>query len=286
MTTASIPDSSHPSSPWATNSAGLMEYIPDFAHLIANLDGPLRASKVFSSGNWAVALDDWISYELRRSGFPPNEVWPRPESPRVLPREVALLLEKASPSMRVDLEKLIAKTPGVASADARVLGRAYVKQVDVVMAQWSRGPELMVSTKTMMSSFRKNLPNRFEEAYGDAANLRGRYPLASIGFVFAMRASVLKEPGALQKAMDMLRKLKGADTYDATGLLLLDYSDDPEDLDEVAVLEDEVPPSLRAGRFFDDLVARVLEVAPVEMHVRVRENREHTQLAVEEINGS
>ena len=188
--------------------------------------------------------------------------------------------------MRVDLEKLIAKTPGVASADARVLGRAYVKQVDVVMAQWSRGPELMVSTKTMMSSFRKNLPNRFEEAYGDAANLRGRYPLASIGFVFAMRASVLKEPGALQKAMDMLRKLKGVDTYDATGLLLLDYSDDPEDLDEVAVLEDEVPPSLRAGRFFDDLVARVLEVAPVEMHVRVRENREHTQLAVEEINGS
>lgn len=286
MTTSAAPDGDFTPSPWVSNPDGSMTYVPNFDYLVANLDGPLKETKVFSSGNWADALDDWISSELRRAGFPADEIWPRSESPRVLPREVGLLLEKASPAMKADLLKLIAKTPGVVSADARILGRAYVKQVDVVMAQWSRGPELMISTKTMMSSFRKNLPNRFEEAYGDAANLRGRYPLASIGFLFAMRASVLKEPGALQKAIDMLRKLKGADTYDATGLLLLDYSDDAEDLDAVAVLEEEVPPELRAGQFFEGLISRVLEVAPVEMHVLVRENREHRQLAVEETNDS
>jgi hypothetical protein len=54
----------------------------------------------------------------------------------------------------------------VAPAEARVLGRAYVKQVDVLIAQWSRGPELLISTKSMVSSFRNNLPNRFEESYG------------------------------------------------------------------------------------------------------------------------
>ena len=199
-----------------------------------------------------------------------------------MPREVALLLAKAQPTLRQELEKLISKTPGVASADARILGKAYVKQVDVVMAQWSRGPELMISTKTMMSSFRKNLPNRFEEAYGDAANLRGRYPLASIGFLFAMRASVLNEPGTLQKAADMLRKLKDRSTYDATALILLDYVDAPDELDSVTVLEDEVPVDLRAGKFFDDVIARVLDVAPVDIHVDVRENRDGEELFIEE----
>ncbi len=56
----------------------------------------------------------------------------------------------------------------MAPVDARVLGRAYEKQVDVVIARWDRGPKLLVSTKAQLSSFGKNLPNRFEEAYGDA----------------------------------------------------------------------------------------------------------------------
>lgn len=266
------------SSPWRSAA----HFSADFQDLVQSLAAPLREAKLSSSGNWAEALDGWIARELRRAGFPKDEVWPREEKPRVLPREIAAILDKATPALRLEIEKLIARTPGVASSDARILGKAYLKQVDVVIAQWSRGPELMVSTKTMMSSFRKNLPNRFEEAYGDAANLRGRYPLASIGFVFAMRASVLNEPGTLQKAVDMLRKLKDPSTYDATGLLLFDYADDPGELDQVSVLEEEVPPELRAGRFFDDLIGRVLTVAPVDMHVAVRENRVGAALYLDE----
>lgn len=278
------PDSvaSGPTNPWSSDADRSRHYTPNYSALSQMLDGPLKDSKVFSSGNWADSLDSWIATELRSAGFPADEVWPRSSKPRIMPREIALLLSKASPELRAELEKLIARTPGVVSSDARILGKAYLKQVDVVIAQWSRGPELMVSTKTMMSSFRKNLPNRFEEAYGDAANLRGRYPLASIGFMFAMRASVLNEPGTLQKAIDMLRKLKDSSTYDATGLLLFDYTDDPDDLDTVSVLEDEVPHDLRGGLFFDELIGRVLEVAPVDMHVRVRENRESTNFHLDE----
>ena len=64
------------------------------------------------------------------------------------------------------------------------MGRAYSKQSDVVIASWAAGVEVLISTKTMLSSYQKNLRNRFEEAYGDAKNLRGRHPLASLGFLF------------------------------------------------------------------------------------------------------
>ncbi|HEX4058221.1 MAG TPA: hypothetical protein VHX87_07900 [Galbitalea sp.] len=273
-------------SPWKSSPGLPWAYHPNFNHLVRLFEAPQHEAKIASSGNWASALDLWIADELRAAGFPTDEVWPRRTAPAVLPREVALLLANAPPPLRADLEKLIARTPAVASRDARVLGKAYVKQVDVVMAQWSRGPELMVSTKTMMSSFRKNLPNRFEEAYGDAANLRGRYPLASIGFFFLMRASVLNEAGTLQRAIDMLRKLRDPATYDATGLLLVDYSDDPESLDQPLVLEGEVPADLRCSQFFDSLIGRVLNIAPVEMHVAVRENHEGHELPLSEMQGS
>ena len=284
MTLADGPgfDHGHLESPWKNLPSGELAYHPDLESLVKTLAEPLQHTKTFSSGNWAEALDAWIARELRIAGFPDDEVWPRPFRPRILPRELSMLLAKAPAPLRAEIEKLIGKTPGISSADARILGKAYIKQVDVVIAQWSRGPEVMVSTKTMMSSFRKNLPNRFEEAYGDAANLRGRYPLASIGFVFAMRASVLNEPGTLQKAIDMLRKLKDPSTYDATGLLLFDYPDDPDELDDVSVLEDEVPTDLRAGKFFDELIDKVLKVAPVDIHVAVRENREGVKLHLSE----
>ncbi|MFM9876855.1 MAG: hypothetical protein ACKVOG_03260 [Rhodoglobus sp.] len=267
--------------PWARGEPPA-RYHPDFDHLIELFSQPHQEAKLASSGNWAAALDLWLANELRSAGFPEDDVWPRTALPSVLPRELSLLLQAARPALRKEIEALILRTPAIAPRDARVLGKAYVKQVDVVIAQWSRGPELLVSTKTMMSSFRKNLPNRFEEAYGDAANLRGRYPLASIGFLFVMRASVVAEPGTLQRAIDMLRKLRDPATYDSTGLILVDYSDDPESTDKPSVLEDEVPEDLRAGQFFEHVIGRVLEVAPVEMHVAVRENRAGTSLMLDE----
>lgn len=170
----------------------------------------------------------------------------------------------------------------VAPSDARVLGRAYVKQVDVLIAQWSRGPELLVSTKSMVSSFRNNLPNRFEESYGDAKNLRGRYPLVSMGFLMLMRSTVADEPGTLDRVMDMLRKLRDdQDVYDATCLVLADWAD-ASGFDGVVIRQDLVPRDLSAGAFLAGLVDAVLERTPIDMHVSVRELREHRTIDLEE----
>ena len=162
-----------------------------------------------------------------------------------------------------------------------MLGRAYVKQVDVLVAQWSRGPELLVSTNSMVSSFRNNLPNRFEESYGDAKNLKGRYPLAAMGFLFVLRSTVLDEPGTFERAVDMLRKLSDEpDVYDATSVVLAEWSD--ESFDGVRLRLDAVPPDLSTSSFLATLVQRVMERTPVGMHVEVRQRREHRDLPLEE----
>src|SRR5665647_187087 len=131
-------------------------------------------------------LDVWLSYELRRAGFDPDAAWPRPTQPRILPMPISHLLRELP---RKDRESLILRLsrssaiPGVTSSSASILGKNYLKQVDVIMTDWQSGPELLISTKRMDSSYGKNAPNRIEESYGDAKNLRLRHPLAALGFV-------------------------------------------------------------------------------------------------------
>jgi hypothetical protein len=132
-------------------------------------------------------------------------------------------------------------------------------------------------------TFRNNLPNRFEEAYGDAKNLRGRHPLAALGFLFMLRSTVIGERGTLERAVDMLRKLKSeADAYDATGLILAQWEDRPS-FDTVRLRNDCVPADLQPGRFLEAMVTCVLERTPVDMHVRVRELREERDIPVEDV---
>jgi len=101
------------------------------------------------------------------------------------------------------------------------MGRAYSKQSDVVIASWAAGVEVLISTKTMLSSYQKNLRNRFEEGYGDAKNLRGRHPMASLGFLFVTGTDI--PPTSLTFAIDMLRKLTTEpDVYDCACLLVIE----------------------------------------------------------------
>lgn len=80
--------------------------------------------------------------------------------------------------------------------------------------------ELLISTKTMLSSYQKNLRNRFEEGYGDAKNLRGRHPLAALGFLFIVGDDI--PDAGLEFAIDMLRKLvRESDVYDCACLLVI-----------------------------------------------------------------
>jgi hypothetical protein len=123
-----------------------------------------------------------------------------------------------------------ASISGVTSSSASILGKNYFKQVDVIITDWATGPELLISTKRMDSSYGKNAPNRVEESYGDAKNLRLRHPLAALGFVFGLRSDILqKEPRTAAWLFDLLAKLGCEDdAYHATCLVLMEYSDDAE----------------------------------------------------------
>jgi hypothetical protein len=269
--------------PWdidATTSA--RAYAPDYELLAQFVGVPVGAGSGSESGRLARAIDAWMAHELRRAGFGSDEVWPRLTKPRVLPRDLAQFIEGLPARDRDAARARVLQNKRVAPSDAKVLGRAYVKQVDVLIAQWSRGPELLVSTKSMVSSFRNNLPNGFEESYGDAMNLRGRFPLVAMGFLFMLRSTVTAEAGTLDRAIDMLRKLqRDVDVYDATCLLIGEWGD-PAAFRGVEIRNDLVPEDLRAGRFIGALIAGVLDRTPIEMHVHVREAREHRPLPIQE----
>lgn len=276
--------------PWTHHRGQPPRYAPDYDLLGRLLTVPITAGAVSESGSFANGIDAWIAQELRRAGFGPDEVWPRATRPRVLPRDLAVLLDKLPATHRVDLARRLTNMSAVAPVDARVLGRAYEKQVDVLIARWDRGPELLISTKAQLSSFGKNLPNRFEESYGDAGNLRGRYPLAAIGYFFVQRATIRAlEPDAFERSVDMIRKLRDtgdANGYTATALLLVDWDTTTDQPPIVRALPDLVPDDIAPPQFFATMIDKLLATTPVTYHVTVRERRENRSIPVEEADNS
>lgn len=232
------------SNPWTKGADSGLRYEPDFATLERLLGVPLYLGADTRTGVPALALDVWLSYELRRAGFDADSTWPRGTHPRILPMPVANLLKALPIKERGKLNDRLTKraaVAGVTSASANILGKNYFKQVDVIMTDWKTGPELLISTKRMDSSYGKNAANRVEESYGDAKNLRLRHPLAALGFVFGLRSDILeKEPDTAEWLIDLLGKLGSEDdAYHATCLVMIEYDDavaleadsaeDPED---------------------------------------------------------
>ncbi|WP_299169713.1 hypothetical protein [uncultured Arthrobacter sp.] len=229
------------SNPWERTGPKELVYRPDFPTLKKLLGVPLYLKAATTTGVPALALDVWVSYELRRAGFDQDAVWPRPVHPRIMPRAVASLLAALPAKERAQLEQRLGRTSpmkGVVSSSANILGKNYLKQVDVVMSDWDTGPEVLISTKRMDSSFGKNAANRVEESYGDAKNLRLRHPLAALGFMYGLRSTILtEEPDKAEWIIDLLHKLGNEDdAYHAVGLLMIQYSDEValEEGDDVA----------------------------------------------------
>lgn len=276
-------------SPWSGHGTPALTFNPEFDLLEELLAVPLRLGLETTSGMPAKAVDVWIAHELRRAGFGADEVWPRASTPRVLPREVALLrgFKGMLDTSRLLFDRvdrgLVGK--GVTGADAKILGKAYEKQVDVVIAQWSRGPELMISTKRMDSSFGNNALNRIEESYGDAKNLRGRHPLAATGFLFVLRSTAfVTQKATALRLMDLLQKLaEEPDAYDATSVLVVEWQDPKsgavvvEEVPESEPLEvavkirhDLIPEALRPDKFIAAMICKVLDRTPINLHEPVR----------------
>lgn len=267
--------------PWVGRAHG-RRFDPDFDVLRRLLSVPVELGLASNTGLPAKAVDVWLSRELRRAGFDPDAVWPRASDPRVVPREVALLVAKLPTKLREQVETRLTEGragPAV-SADASVLGKAYFKQVDVVIAEWARGPELMISTKRMDSSLSNNASNRIEESYGDAHNLRGRHPLAAIGYVMVVRASALDAaPRTADRLIDLVGKLARDESgYTATCVLVADWID-ANGPAEVTLHEDRVPEPLRAAPFLQTMVETVLLNTPVTTHEEARRRMRGDDLA-------
>lgn len=291
-------------------------FVPDLETLRALLGVPLHLDAPTRSGVPALALDVWVAYELRRAGFDPDAVWPRAEPPRVVARDVLEFVRGVTPAaVRNDLLSRLQKGSGpgnVAGASANILGKNYLKQVDVILSGWRTGPELLVSTKRMDSSFGKNAANRVEESYGDAKNLALRHPMAAMGFLYSMRSTAYtEERKQFDWIVDLLVKLgREEDAYDACCLVVPEWEgagpadgggdveppaplepndvevedtgveppvDDVEtvisSLPTVRLRQDLVPDELSPATFFARLVNLVIDSTPVTMHERARDLR-------------
>lgn len=297
--------------PWNENG----RFEPDYETLSKLLGVPLHLRAASRSGVPALALDVWVAYELRRAGLDPDEVWPRATAPRVVAKDVLEFVRGIKPaSLRKELLARLQKGTGpgkVASASANILGKNYLKQVDVIVTHWRSGPELLISTKRMDSSFGKNAANRVEESYGDAKNLALRHPRAGLGFLYSMRSTAYSEERSqFDWLVDLLVKLaREEDAYDACALIVPQWTgagiaeddggDDeeeaplaPEDVEEVEeVVEvddidtilnslptvdlrhDLVPDELAPERFFTVLLEILFDSTPVTMHDAARQLR-------------
>ena len=216
------------SNPWIRGADGHTKYEPDFSALERLLAVPLQLGAETQSGVPALALDVWLSYELRRAGFDADATWPRAQHPRILPMPIVQLLRAVTGKEREAIQLRLQKASsiqGVTSASASILGKNYFKQVDVIMTDWMTGPQLLISTKRMDSSYGNNAANRVEESYGDAKNLRLRHPLAALGFVFGLRSDILDtQPDTAAWLIDLLGKLgREDDAYHATCLVMIEY---------------------------------------------------------------
>lgn len=227
------------------------------------------------SGGLAKALDMWVAEELRAAGFDSEAVWPRLHAPRVLDPSVLRFIGSLNSSTA---EACCQALPCFASSSANILGSAYRKQVDVGLSSWMTGPEILISTKTMGSSFGKNLANRFEEAYGDAKNLKGRHPLATLGFFFLVNSDISQEPKNFTKAISMLDKLQMEDdAYDVVCLMLIDFDQDGRV--KVSKGNDSVPEHLSAEHFFSKTVSLTLLRASLDAHDLARAKVAESRLA-------
>jgi hypothetical protein len=262
------------------------QYVPDYATLRALLAIPVEQGHAQSqqSGRVAKSLDAYVAHELRRAGFDPSTVFPRLRMPRAMPPEMApvelaieeltaqLAEHESSTGAKLQPTKLRASIMRLGrlrlgTSDTNVLGRFYKKQVDaVVLSDWLRGPDVLVSGKTQFSSYLNNKNNRYEEAIGEAHNLRDRYPLGAMGFAYLVRSNVF-EGGAFELLRDLLVRLRRPDgPFDATVLLVADWDDKTLSLSSV----EDPAPALALPRFFEDLLNAVMAYTPVDVYQGVR----------------
>jgi hypothetical protein len=262
-------------SPW--QPGGRYRYDRALLQRLIQVQVQSGAAQQSATGGLAIAVDVWLATELRRAGIAIDGVWPRTGRPRTvshaLTRAAAGFSYSRNATERAVQQRTIAQLlERVGAGRSTVLGGYFAKEIDVVMAADDRGLELGISTKTMTGSFAKNLGNRFEEAAGDLANIRRRFPLATFGYAFLATSNILAEPTSWARMQDMLRKLRSLSTsdetssYDATCLVVCDWQGG-----SVVLLDSEVPDDLSPDAFFERMLRRLFSRSPVSEHAEARQ---------------
>lgn len=276
--------------PWVKLDDGEIGFAPDIDTLRKLFSIPVAQATGHRTGRLGRVIDAWVAHELRRAGFGEHEVFPRRIRPRTLHAPLPQLLD--DPALRKE-ERARRVITGYGSERTGAVGELYHKEIDVFMGSIDRGPELMVSTKSMSSSFGKNLKNRYEEFLGDAENLRRRFPLATLGVVFVVHADILQpaESGSFERLIEMLMRLRRNERYDTTTLIVMRPWDDipvwpnqqvnTEELQELIerlpvldIDEEPIPPKLRIAPMLRTLVLDVLESIPNAYHPTARKRLE------------
>lgn len=275
-----LASSDHTTSPWSGAN-----YIPDLDLFKRMLSLPISQGDKQETGRPAKAFDAWVAHELRRAGFPADAVFPRTSRPRVLAEGLGSLESRVEalatqaeaaeaqgerigpPALRRAIQAVTKHKIGVSTA--YILGDFYAKQVDVGLSSWNRGPDILISTKTMFSAYGKNLKNRHEEAVGEVSSLRRRHPMAAMGYAYLVRQDILEQPNSYATLYDILSRLRRArETFDATLLLVVDW--DENDLASGVTLVDSPAPELSPSRFFSDIVNCTIDRTPIKVHQEVR----------------
>jgi hypothetical protein len=253
--------------PWAPPAT----FTPDDALLASLLTIPVTSGVPITSGRFPKAIDVWVAHELRKAGFDSGAVWPRAVRPRVLPRSLSRVLQILPRADRANVEARVSRiTNSGLPTEAYVLGEFKRKQVDVVMAEWDRGVELAVTTKTMSSSEANNIANRYEEYIGEIRNLRGRFPLASIGLLWLVRSTIgPRQFEQLTHVVHSLMEMRNPNGYDAGGVIVAHWTPGST----VTLQQATVPADLQLGMFMQRLIDRLLAATPLDDHVNARAMR-------------
>jgi hypothetical protein len=217
--------------------------------------------KAYKSGPTAVRtgrvispLHAYCAYELRRTSFKGKQ----------LPSQ---FIHPPPPPSKAAAQQLILKAAKTKAPPKRlnIVGAYMPKEIDVALVPPYSGPLLAVSVKSQMTSIAKNATNRFEEYIGDATNLHSRFPMLVFGFVMMLPVGnetikAGKPTDTLTKIAALLERANGREKsdeppggYDASALILVDYSASPPKL-HPDFPDPKTQSGLRIENFFDRLI--------------------------------
>lgn len=138
--------------------------------------------------------------------------------------------------------------------EAKLLGVAKDKSVDVAVIDPQNGPLLIIGARSQMSSIGKNVPGYFEGVIGDAMALQERFPMSTHGYVYLHPLTVIKATKSTEKlnharyaAMyasitgrsgPSYRAVRGV--FDQFAYMVVDFTTDPAALQD-KIVEAAVP---------------------------------------------